>query len=235
MNLILAGFGKILVQLSATFLVLGTAYLLLFAPHADGPLPPEQVAENLAPIGRVQIAEPPAPISTPTQTQVPTSAAAAPPATTPAPVAATVAAPPETPARVGEPGPVISEAPVVAKTEAPIPAADPGPIPAPIGVPGPEKDPASVQIPPAVPAPTPTASPPSPSVDGAAEVSIRLAPDGNGMHGSYRLTPEGIILYPTSMIGKNTHLLTSGRIKGSFWATSSGAAHFRLQPTAPID
>jgi hypothetical protein len=72
-------------------------------------------------------------------------------------------------------------------------------------------------------------------VDGAAEVSIRLAPDGNGMHGSYRLTPEGIVLYPASMIGPSTLLLTTGRIKGSFWATPSGVAHFRLKPTAPVD
>jgi hypothetical protein len=231
MNLILAGFGKILVQLSATFLVLGTAYLLLFAPNADGPLPPEQVAENLAPIGRVQIAEPAAPISTPTQTPVSTPATAAPPAATPAPIATTAAPELEAPAATGESSPVISQAPVAAATEEPIPTV----VPAPTPVTGPDPDPASLQTPPAVPAPTPTASSPSPAVDGAAEASIRLAPDGNGMHGSYRLTPEGILLYPASMIGPNTAQFTTGPIIGSFWATPSGVAHFRLQPTAPVD
>lgn len=223
MKLILAGLGKILVQLSATFLVLGTAYLLLFAPNADGPLPPEQVAENLAPIGRVQIAEPPAPIATPTQTPVSTSATVEPPTATPAPVATTVAAAPETPAGIDESVPVISEAPVAVATEAPVSTAVPAP------------DPASLQTPPAMPAPTPMASRPSPAADSAAEASIQLAPDGNGMHGSYRLTPEGIVLYPASMIGLNTEQFTTGRIKGSFWATPSGVAHFRLQPTAPVD
>ncbi|MGB5734827.1 MAG: hypothetical protein WBM40_10330, partial [Thiohalocapsa sp.] len=146
-------------------------------------------------------------------------------------IATAVAAAPEEPIGISEPSPVISEAPVVAKAEAPIPTAGPAPNPVPIPVP----DPASLQIPPAAPEPTPTASRPSSAVDGPAEASIRLAPDGNGMHGSYMLTPEGIVLYPASMIGQQTQPFKTGRIKGSFWATPSGVAHFRFQPTAPVD
>lgn len=228
MNLILAGLRRVLVQLSVTFVVLGTVYLLLFAPSTDGPmrLPSEQVAANLAPIGRVQIAESPESIPAASPAPTPTPASASTPALKPdkdsdsAMDKAAIAAPDEPiAAGRGEPASVVAAAPVAVAAEADVPHADLTPI--------------QVQV--AVPQPSPAARVAAPSADNTLEVSIRLYPDPNGMHGSFRLTPEGFILSPASMIGQNTHLLPMERIKGSFRATPSGVAHFRLQPTAPVD
>lgn len=228
MNLILAGLGKLLVHLSATFVLLGTAYLLLFAPNADGPvpLPPEQIAENLAPIGRVQVAEPPASIPAAIPAPAPNPASASTPMTTPDQNLGTAmdkdaVAGSEEPVAdeigTGKTVSVVAEAPVAVVAKADIPPASP------------------TSVPVAVPEQSPTAQVTAPTADDTTEASLQIYPDRNGMHGRFRLTPEGFILYPASMVRHNTHLFPIGPIRGSFWATPSGVAYFRLQPTPPVD
>ncbi len=256
MNLILAGIGKLLVQLSAAFVVLGTAYLLLFAPNLDGPapLPPEQVAANLAPIGRVRLAESPASTPAPTPAPTPASTSATVATEEPATAAISTTIPTATPTTTAaNTVAATSEQPTNTVTGTAIgnrigtgigadtgetsaqAATTPRAIAAPADTPA--EEPKSVETPVAA----TESGPPAPARaqaserSGAAAAVIQLSPDRHGMHGVYRLTPGGIILHPGAMIAPNNHPPAPDGIKGFFSVTPSGAAHFHLTPPPTVE
>lgn len=63
---------------------------------------------------------------------------------------------------------------------------------------------------------------------------IKLKQDLNGMHGTYRVTPQGIMLQPTGMEAADISMSSMGGITGSFRVTPSGDAYFQPKPHAPI-
>jgi hypothetical protein len=63
---------------------------------------------------------------------------------------------------------------------------------------------------------------------------IELKQDLHGMHGTYRVTPQGIILQPTGMEAPDISLDAMGGITGSFRVTPGGDAYFQPTPHSPI-
>jgi hypothetical protein len=63
---------------------------------------------------------------------------------------------------------------------------------------------------------------------------IKIKQDLNGMHGTYRVTPQGIILQPTGMEASDVSMSEMGGITGSFRVTPDGDAYFQPKPHSPI-
>jgi hypothetical protein len=208
------GIGRVLLQVTITFVVVGTAYLLLFNPRSDPirPLTPEQVGNNIAPIGRVSLAVPP-------------------PVTAQTAVADPVAAPAETMARPMETAAEPIEQPEVAQPDA---IAEPEiDQPEAIAKPGIDQlqstpdTTASEREPPAGPrARTETTVDPNRVARPA--MGFELKPDTLGMHGIYRRTPQGITLYPSALEPTNMGMEAVDGLTGMLRLTPSGEVYLQI-------
>ncbi|MGB5834260.1 MAG: hypothetical protein WBG92_20060 [Thiohalocapsa sp.] len=218
MNTILAGLDKLLLQFTVAFLLVGTAYLFLSSLSTDEPskLPPQQVAENLTPIGHVRLARVP---EAATESDAPDTSAAENAPDTPAPRAAQTAATPT----LGVAAPIETLAASVAVEEPAVKPIEPFPE---LAKPEPASSEASMQQ-----SYTSEAQANGPV---APYSIIELKPDRNGMHGTYRITPEGITLRPTGMEHSDVSMDSLGGISGSFRVTPDGDAYFQPKPHNPI-
>lgn len=182
-------------------------------------LSPERVAENLAPIGKVRLAEPLA--DTPNQATAPMSETPQPTEViadaienavpSPAPdedaVESAASAPPaEAVATRQRPAATETEIPSVAEIP---PEAE---MPSEPETPSEAERPSDAQAPPerAVSAAPPEAPVPDPMLE--------LKPDRNGMHGVYRITPQGIFLYPHAIASPDIPRGSMSGITGSLGA-----------------
>ena len=64
--------------------------------------------------------------------------------------------------------------------------------------------------------------------------AVKLRQSLNGMHGTYRITPRGIILMPTGMDAPDLGMDSMGGVAGSFRVTPDGSAYFQPTPHAPV-
>ncbi len=215
------GISRVLLQVTVTFLVVGTAYLLVFNPGSDpiGRQTPEQVGKNIAPIGRVSLATPP-----------PVAAAPPPVATeTPSPVA-TETPSADSPAASAVARPIEAAAEPIAESEAdrPEPIAEPA-------TQQPETD-----RPESVAASTASASEPAAAPAAAIETTsnprrvpgptagFELKPDALGMHGIYQRTPRGIMLYPRGLAPTTMSMEAVNGLTGTLRLTPSGEIYFQI-------
>lgn len=232
MSSVAAGLGRLLIQGTAAFLVIGTGYLLLFDPNAGGrtPLSPAQVAENLAPIGRVHLSatattEPPAatrqdaaapadvepaPIE-PVEPVASSTAAEAAPAKTPAPPVATepqaaeTSAVPAAESAADEPDPVVDTSAPESETKPPASAAQRLHAPWSVSASAPN----GLRLP---------------------DAPIELKRDRNGMHGVYQRTPAGIVLYPSAVEPATMDIEAVQGIIGFLRMTPFGYPYFQIVP-----
>lgn len=63
---------------------------------------------------------------------------------------------------------------------------------------------------------------------------VKLEQNIYGMHGSYRVTPQGILLIPTGMEAPDLSMELMGGVSGSFRLTPDGSAYFQPTPHAPV-
>jgi hypothetical protein len=63
---------------------------------------------------------------------------------------------------------------------------------------------------------------------------VKLQQNLYGMHGTYRVTPQGIILLPTGMEAPDMGMDSMGGVSGSFRVTPDGTAYFQPTPHAPV-
>jgi hypothetical protein len=199
------GIGRVLVQVVATFVVVGTAYLILFDPgsRTSRPLTPEQVNDNIAPIGRVSVAALPA-VTAEVPRADPVTASAK-----------TTAVPIEQPA---EPTiePKVEQAQVIAEPQIDQPepiteatASEPEPLP-----------------PPQATVAAATKLDPNPVARPAA--GFELKPDALGMHGIYQRTPRGITLYPSAIEPTTMSMESVNGLTGTLRLTPTGWIHLQI-------
>jgi hypothetical protein len=214
------GISRVLLQVTVTFLVVGTAYLLVFNPGSDpiGRQTPEQVGKNIAPIGRVSLATPP-----------PVAAAPPPPVATETPSADSLAASAEAMARpieaaakpIAEP---VAEPEVVRREPIVEPAAQ-----------RPESDRSESVAASTASAPEPAAAPGAAiettsdprRIPGLA-AGFELKPDALGMHGIYQRTPRGIMLYPRGLAPTTMSMEAVNGLTGTLRLTPSGEIYFQM-------